>query len=459
MKEPISIKEILAIVIRRAKAVMLTTLALAIVLGGIQGFSTLKKVNDPANTPELVAQRNEAAQSEYNSKVKTAKDNLETAKHRANKAKEYLAQSPLMQLDPYNKYESHVALSIAALDESEYVRAYQDTLGTPVDYVVAKILQQYELYWNKVDLGETFAGTAYENMEEKYIRELVNVARSQGSTLVITASADTAENAELLCQRSAQAILDAQDTMIEATFTHELVKISEATKQMVDYELDQDQIIALEKYDEFMVDVDTARVTLKRIQAPVLESVVTMAEAVKDAIIWAILGGMVGFVMACGTVWMIYIVRDDVETSRQAEAILGVPYFGCAAGEKNFFDRIADRFVGERCWEDPQMAAQYIAENLVSRLPEKASVAVLSTANVQADAVQLPAVLEALKARGCDVRFAAKAEQNPAAIAALRECEYVVMAERLGESNRNSMLCVRDQADRLDAKLVGFITL
>ena len=459
MKEPISIKEILAIVIRRAKAVIVTTLVLAIALGGVQGFSTLKKVKAPTNTPEQVAQRNDSAQSEYNTKVKTAKDNLETAKHRANKAKEYLTQSPLMQLDPYDKYESHVALSIAALDESEYVRAYQDTLGTPVDYVVAKILQQYELYWDMADLSDLYAGTAYEDMEEKYIRELVTVERSQGSTLVITASADSAENAEILCQRSAQAVLDAHATMAEATFTHELVKISEGTRQMVDYDLDRDQIIAVEKYDEYMLDVENARVALKRITAPVTETVITLAEAVKDAIIWTVLGGFAGFVLACGTVWMIYIVRDDVETSRQAEAILGVPYLGCAAGRKNLFDRIADRFVGERYWEDPRMATDYIAENLVSRLPEKASVALLSTAPVEADAVQLPAVLEALKARGCTVRFAAKAEQNPEAIAALRECEYVVLAERLGASNRNAMLSVLRQAEQLGGKLVGFITL
>ena len=459
MKEPISIKEILAIVIRRGKAVIGAALVLAIALGGYQGMNTLKKVKAPTNTPELVAQRNEAARAESDAQTEMVNDNIETAKHRIQMAKEYLAESPLMQLDPYEKYESHVVLSIGGLDESEYVRAYQDTLGTPVDYVVAKILQQYELYYNKVDLGAVLAGTSYADMAEKYIRELVVVERSQGSTLVITASADSAENAEVLCQSVAQAILDAQDTMIEATFTHELVKISEATKQMVDYDLDREQIKAMEKLDEYNVELEKYRTELKKIKTPTQEILVTMADAVKDALIGAVLGGLVGFVLACGTVWMVYIVRDGVETSRQAEAILNAPYLGSAAGKKGIFDRLADRFVGERYWKDPEMAADYIGENLISRLPEKVSVALLSTADVQMDTALLPKVLERLKARGCAVRFAALAEQNPAAVAAMRECEYVVMAERLGESSRGTMVCVRQQAEQLDARLVGFITL
>lgn len=459
MKEPISIKEILAIVIRRGGAVILTALVLAIVLGGVQGFSTLKKVKAPTNTPEQVSQRNEAARAESDAQADMLKDHIETAKHRVEKAREYLAESPLMKLDPYDKYESHVVLSVGALDESEYVRAYQDTLGTPVDYVVAKILQQYELYWNKVDVSRLYAGTDYEDMAEKYIRELVTVVRSQGSTLVITASAESEENAQVLCQRAAEAICQAQDAMAAATFTHELVQISEGTREMVDYNLDRSQIIAMEKYDEYMLELEEYKADLKKIQRPALETLVTMSDAVRTAVIWAILGGLVGFVLACGTVWMIYIVRDDVETSRQAEAILGAPFFGCAAGKKGFFHRVADRFVGERYWRDPQMAADYISENLISRLPEKTSVALLSTADIQEDTALLSQVLEAMKARGCAVRFAANAGQNPAAIAALRECEYLVMAERLGCSNRNAMLCVQQQAKQLNAELIGFITL
>ena len=459
MKEPISIKEILAIVIRRGKAVLVTALVLAVALGGFQGFQTLKQVTSPTNTAELVAQRNQAARAESDAKSEMLRDYIKTAEHRVEMAREYMAESPLMKLDPYSKYESHVVLSIASLNEEEYVRAYQDTLGTPVDYVVAKILQQYELYWNKLDVNEMLAGTAYEGMEEKYIRELVEVERSQGSTLVVTASADTAENAAILCTAAAKAIQAAQDTMVKATFTHELVQISEGTKQMVDYDLDRSQIIAMEKYDEYMLELEQYKTDLKKVQKPAQETLVTMGDAVKDAVVWAVLGGLVGFVLACGTIWMVYIIRDDVETSRQAEAILGAPYLGSAAEKKDFFGRISDRFVGERIWADTDMAANYIVENLIARLPEKTDVAVLSTVAVAEDAVQLPKVLEAMKARGCNVRFAAKAEQNPAAIAALRESQYVVMAERLGTSNRNAMISVRQLADQLDAKLIGFITL
>jgi len=459
MKEPISIKEILAIVIRHGKTVILTALVLAIALGGLQGMKVMKTVNAPENAPEAVALRNEEAAAESELQTAVLNDYIATAKHRIEKTKEYLDEAPLMKLDPYNKFESHVVLSIAALDESEYVRAYQDTLGTPVDYVVAKILQQYELYWNKLDLNELLKGHPYEGTEESYLRELVSVARSQGSTLVITASADSAENASDLCQRIADAILALQPTIVEATFTHELVQISEATKQVVDYELDRNQIKTMEKLDAYLLELEDYEKKMDKIAKPEKESVLTASDAVKAAVKWAVLGGVAGFVLACGCVWLVYIVRDGVETSRQAEAILDAPYFGSAAGRKGFFHRAADRFVGERVWSDRDMAAAYIAENARTHLSAPASVAVLSTVKVQEtdDAIQL--ILETLKNQGHTVRFAGCAEQNPAAVAALRESEYVVMAERLGTSNRSAMVSIRAQANQMNAKLLGFVTV
>ena len=68
-------------------------------------------------------------------------------------------------------------------------------------------------------------------------------------------------------------------------------------------------------------------------------------------------------------------------------------------------------------------------------------------------------MLSALEQLGHKVCFVNEAEQNPEAIAALRENDYVLQAERLGASNRNAMLCVLDQAKRLDAQVLGFITI
>ena len=459
MKEPISIKEILAIVIRHGKTVILTALVLAIALGALQGMSTMKTVNSPENDPEEAAIRYEEALAESTLQMNILNYYIATAEHRVEKTKDYLDNSPLMQLDPYNKYESHVVLSVGGLDEAEYVRAYQDTLGTPVDYVVAKILQQYELCWDKLDLEALMEGHPYEGTEEQFLREMITVTRSQGSTLVITASADTAESASDMCQRIADAILASQPTIVEATFTHELVQISEATKQVVDYELDRNQIKAMEKLDAYLLELEDYEKKMDKIAKPEKESVLTASDAVKAAVKWAVLGGVAGFVLACGCVWLVYIVRDGVETSRQAEAILDAPYFGSAAGRKGIFHRVADRFVSERAWSDRDMAAAYIAENARTHLSAPASVAVLSTVKVQEtdDAIQL--ILETLKNQGHTVRFAACAEQNPAAVAALRESEYVVMAERLGTSNRSAMVSIRAQANQMNAKLLGFVTV
>ena len=446
MKEPISIKEILAIVIRKGVAVIAVTLAFAILLGGLQGLKTFKASRQSSNTAEAVALRNEEKLSEYEAQAGVVNSQIANMQHKIDMQQQYNEESLLMQLDPYSKYESHVAMAITELEENAFQQFYK-LQTTPVDYIVSKILQQYVVYWNNLDLAERLQGTAFEGVPEKFVREIVSVSKGDGGTLYIKASAATEADAAVLCQRVEEAILDSYNTICDATYAHGLTVISSGTKQMVDYDLDKKQITNQENLD------------LEKLKKPGVESVITKTDVLKTAIKWAVIGGIVGFVMACGCVWLLYIVKDGVETSAQASAILAAPYFGSAAGKKGLFDRFADWFVGERSWKDKDQAIAYITENLKSHLSAGDAVALVSSGAAKEDDACIAAVVKSMQDQGYTVRFADEAGRNPAAIAAVRESEYVILAERLGKTSRGAMICVQELAQQLDAKILGFITI
>lgn len=458
MKEPISIKEILAVVIKRGRAILCTAIALAILIGGVKGMQAMQNAKDPANSAENIALRYEEAMAEYEWQSAVWERYIANMELKLAKQQEYNEESLRMQLDPYNKYESHVVLAITEIDELAFQQVYQQQ-GTPVDYIVSKIQQQYLVYWNNMDVNNVLQDHPYEGVQEKYIRELVSVSETDGGMISISANGATEADAAALCEAVYQSILEIQPTIAAATYAHDLSVISSATKLEVDSALDEHQRNNLGYADTYQQELDEYKQQREALKKPTPETGYSTADIVKTAVKWAIVGGVVGFLMACACVWLWYILRDSVETSRQAEAILGVPFFGSAAAKGNLFVRLANRFVGERQWKDREQAAAYIAENLKSRLNTPERIALVSTLKVEEQDAGIQLVLKAMQEQGHTVIFANNAEENPKAVAAVRECKYVIPAERLGASNRNAMLHVLEQAKQLDAQVLGFITI
>ena len=458
MKEPISIKEILAIVIKQGKAVILCALALAVLLGGLQGGKELAAARDPENTDEMVTARNEKTLADYNEQRAIVQSYIDNAAYKLEEVETYLEESLYMQLDPNNEYRCHVLMSVLSQEEVDG----QDLAkrgDVPVEYSTVRIQEQYISYWNNMDMSQTMKDNPYADVAEKYIREVVTLQTVDPGQLFLVANAPDAETAYALCQSAYQALVDAYDTVAASSYAHELVVVDTATKLGVDTVIAKDQYFTRQDAAEYMEEVYKYEQQLLKISKPSVEEFHSVSGAVKKGIKWAIIGGVVGVFLACAMIWLVYIVKDGVESSRQAEAILGVPFFGSVEGKKDIFVRFANWFVGERQWSDRNEAVSYITENVRSRVAAPSSIALVSTRNVKETDEGIRLAMQALQELGYTVRFAGKAEQNPAAIAALRDCEYVVMAERLGAASRNAMLYTVEQAKQLKAELLGFITV
>lgn len=458
MKEPISIKEILAVVIKRGMAIICVALVFAMLLGGLKGFQQLRTVKGAANTQQQVDARNEAAQKDYQAQYDLAQSTLEKIQYKLEKQQEYNAESLLMQIDPYNKYKSYVILALTEVDTNAFQQVYEQE-GTPVDYIVEKILNQYMVYWKHLDLLTALENNPYPDINEKYIREIANVSETDGGTITISVNAQTSAEASMLCQSIYENLLQAQETIQEATYAHKLTLISSGTKLEVDHSIDEKQMTNLEQEDAYKQELLEIETAMKKLKKPSAESVQTMGSVVTVAVKWAVIGGVLGFLMSCVCVWLLYILRDGVETSRQAEAILEAPFLGSVAARGGIFRRLANWLVEERRWKDQEQAGAYIAERMKSCLDGNAKIALVSTTHVSEEDAGIQMLLKTMTQLGHTVVYANEAQSNPKALAAIRECGLVIQAERLGVSNRNAMLYIADVAKQLDAAVLGFVTV
>lgn len=458
MKEPISIKEILAVVVKRGAAIICVALACAVLLGGLQGVRQLRTVKSPDNTAEAVKQRNDVALETYQIQYAIGNSMLENAQYKLDKQIEYNAESLYMQLDPYNKYKSYIILAVTEVESDAFQQVYEQE-GTPVDYIISKIANQYVLCWRNLDVMSELENNPFADSTEKYIREIANVSYTAGGTITIYANANSAAEAMLLCESIYEKILEKKEAIQDATYDHELTVISSATKQEIDYTIDQQQIINREHEDTYRQAVLEAKSNLDLLVKPAVESVQTMSSVVKTTVKWAVIGGVVGFLMACACVWLWYILTDGVETSRQAEVILGTTFLGSAASRGKLFRRLANWLVEERCWKDQEQAAAYIAESVKSSVNAASQIALISTTRIKEEDDGVQMVLQTLRQLGHTVVYANEAESNAKALAAMRESALVIQVERLGTSNRQAMLHTAQMAKQLNAKVLGFITV
>lgn len=447
MKEPISIKEILAIILKRGKVIICVTLAVAILCGGFMFAKRLQEATDPNNSDSSIDIRNEEKMNAYLSEREELENMVTYMQNKLYNQKDYNENSILMSLDPYHLYQSYIAIAVTGIGSNG-----------DVDSVRAEIQQKYLAYWTALSLEDLLDDLVYQGVEERYLREIVSLQVGDGGTITVTVLGATEKAAETVRVTIYEWLNEIQQTIASTTANHRLTVIASSTNTKIDYDMDHTQKDNLEYVDQFEQELEKYQDKLDDLRTPSLEAYYTTGQLFRVALKGAILGTIVGFLLACVGVWLWYVLRDGIETTRRAEAVLGVPFFGAAGGSGDLFARMATRFMGDPLWKNPEQAELYIRESLKSRIGAPQRIALLSTLPMSADSAGVELVTKVMTELGHSVTFADRAEENPKTLSALRECDCVMLIERMERSNCNAMVQTIALAKELGAETVGFFT-
>lgn len=447
MKEPISIKEILAIILKRGKVIICITLAMAILCGGFMFTKRLQEATDPDNSDSSIDIRNEALWNAYLDEKEELENMVTYMQNKLYNQKDYNENSILMSLDPYHLYQSYIAIAVTGIESK-----------TDVDAVRSEIQQKYLAYWTALSLEDMLDDLVYQGVEERYLREIVSLQVGDGGTITVTVLGATEKAAEAVRVAVYEWLNETQKTIASTTANHRLTVIASSTNSKIDYDMDHTQKDNLEYVEQFEQELEKYQDKLDDLRVPTLEAYYTTGQLFRVAIKGAILGAVVGFLLACIGVWLWYVLRDGIETTRRAEAVLNVPFFGAAGGCGDVFARMATRFMGDPLWKDAEQAELYIRESVRSRIGAPQRIALLSTMSMSEDNAAVELVTKVMTELGHDVIFADRAEENPKTLSALRECDCVMLIERMERSNCNAMVKTIALAKELGAETVGFFT-
>lgn len=443
MSDAVTFPELVAVLVKNIYKVIACTLVFAVLLGayGILWYYVL------AENPD---EEYEVALADY----ETTKQNLEASIERTSMdlahQREYIEDSLLMQINPYNKVSTTLAIAISGIDDSDVNDSFA-AYETPISYMTTRIMNQYSILWNQMSLQEIVKGTTLEGSEEKYLREVISFEVADGGVMNIRVDGQTVAE----CEKTINAIVDVFKTnkqMVESgSYRHAFTMLSQpVTKTSIDLELEKLQLDnneLLETYEKNIVDY---RKSLLELEAPSNDA------GWRGIIVKAIIGGVIGCVLGC--VWFVFFHMTDSKVTGAAHVTdrFDLEHLGTLGNPKGKIDRLVNRLQKEKVWSDRKMALEYLEENGGLTLADAKNLVLVSdVADMEESTVA--ELVNALRSNGRNVSFVTDLQMQATSLAAVRQADAVVLVERPFVSKTKDMQANIATVKKIGKPICGFV--
>lgn len=441
----LSLKEILAVILRGGKKIILIAVAFAILFGAVSALNqhTSSAASEQAYSTQI--KEYEKAKEELDLEIEKLRKDLENQK-------QYNENSQLMQIDPYNKITTTVVFAISGVKLEQVTDPFKVT-ETPISYVLSLIQAQYLGVWNGLDLSEITAGTRYEGVNDKYLREVIKLENLNGGVMELTVEGSSAEECEKIAKGLYAQLLQSSETVIKASYAHEFVMLNDViTKTSIDTDLEKKQLENSEKQDKYQAALDAKEAELTALVMPSYDG------GKKDVIVNAVLGAVAGALVAMLALVGTHFLTGRVSGAKQMANRYGLIHFGSLTKKSGLFAKLGSRVMGEKMWSDRAQALSYISANSANNLPENAEVVVVSSLNDCGEDVNSE-IANALSVQGRKAVFVADVAHNPEALTAIARSGGVVLAERAFVSKNAAVKELLATAKELNKPVYGFVML
>ena len=334
--QEVSIKRMLFFVGSQWKRILAVAAALAVLLGGIQGYRAWDATNRMNQQAALEDREDEKTKLEQRAA---------SIQREIDHQREYLEESILMQLDYYDIHEAKVSLYISTdyqiMPDMEYQNT--DERGT--------ILNVYHVACTCDKVLEEVARQM--GIETKYLKELVTVTTSNNRILSIyvwqTNSADAERIRDLILAQMDGVGEEITNTIGE----HTMSVVNDSVGVVVDTSVADLQEEARGRLTEAETSLAQVQSELKAVTKSADTGTSAGTAAVKDSFVWAVIGGIVGVFLGTVAACWGFIFGDKVTSGEEIKCRFGIKLIGGVwSGRK-------------KC--DPITAALMTAEGRVSR--------------------------------------------------------------------------------------------
>lgn len=452
MADTITLKEMLAVVVRRGKLLITFCLVFAILLGALCAVQRLCDINDPSNTTEAIEKEYNAAMDRYLIQQEMLLSQQNKLEHDLESHRAHIDASLLMQLNPYNIASTMIDIAITELEPDDFKQIYE-VEGTPADYIITRIQNQYLILWRSTNLSAVLGS----DVSDMHWREVVTLENKGGGILSITAIAQEEAESAALAQKAYSYLLENVQTVSQSAYRHSFSLLSNSSKNAIDSNLatlQKNNLSLLAKYEDDFIAAEKA---LEKLTEPQRVEQITLLTTLRDTVKYAVLGGVLGVIL--GVIWVVigYLFGSKLIFADDLVQDLKIPMMVSFAGETDLFVRLSDRILGERVWQNEEQALAFLSEAASVRLESGAKIALLSSLALKEKASHISSAVTALETMGHKVTLVENAAYSADALAAISGSDCVILMERRGATRIKSVELLLTMAAEQETPVKGFI--
>lgn len=435
MAETMNMKELFALLVRRCRAVLLTALIFAVLLGGVQAFRTSR-----SNSDESDVSAEEKIASQY-ADLAALKQQLTTTKAKVASLQEYVVQAPLMEIDPYRVYTTTMLIGLTPAENAPVASASQEYSDGAV----------CAAWLAGTDIQKLAADTSFAEIGNLYLQDLFSAKPLSGGVLSLRTNGTSQERAEELADMLYQGL--------HRQFSGESSSIPTVNAVLSSATLCETNTEIADKQDKIFKELTTAKESLTTLTSKVQSQELALPHddetpsPVKSGVKYAVLGFAVGIILACLWILVKAVFSGRIETAGQLETMGGAPYWGTLAVAKRKSDRWADAILGETLWADRNAAAAHLADRVAACDSASAGIAIISSLSDQPE--ELDDFVAALKDRDYSVSVIMNVASDPAAFACLKKNGLILLAERRGMTRMERLKAVHTLMHSFSRKANG----
>ncbi len=436
-EQMIYLKDLLFAALYRWKTVLAVAAVLAVVLGGVRGLSGFQAMQSSSDQAylEQVAQ--------YEQAVEIAQQKVDSAQLWVDSHQEYIEDSVLMQLDPRGYYEAQVVLHVQTDYQILPGMSYQNPDRTNT------VLGAYETVLTGGDAVQALA-TVLET-QKQYVSELMAVrVNSDMDTVTVSVKTVTQEGAQAVLEVLLQQIQAASGLVADTVAPHTLRILEQTVNMQVDLSLADTQTREAARMTELMSALEAAEAECAALAAPAAASA---SGVVKQIVIFAVLGAVLGVFAAVCVIWVMHICSNKVYSARTLSNRTGVKTIGCiSAGSSKGIDLWLKKLEGRKTGDEEDQLAM-IAVDICCRAEGAQRLLVTGSGDTQA-------LAEALRKQLPGVQIdTGSILDSGAALEALHRCDAVVLMEVCGASSYRGVSREAEMICDYKKKLLGCVLI
>jgi len=423
MEREITLKDMILVVLKKAKALIAWMLVFGVLLAAFGFYKGLG--NSVKATPEQIAQLEQ--------EVAIAEKSVIRVEEQINKLEDYLENSLYYSIDPYSKGISTLTFCVNGSEEQlEQIAAMYASKMWYDDELLAGICEIFG-----------------EELDERYILEVVSVSGQSGGTIKIS-----------VIHRDAQTASQTVTFVYDFLVSKASAVIPHTTKILTSYsgyEVDTAMRDAQNKTGAALSDARSAlgeqKKTLAAAKNALSDALGTggMGDALKKGILFGVIGLVVGAVLGVIAICLLAIMSGRLcNTAEAVHLFRAYPLLGILPkdGKKRLFDKTIRSLEGE-----PKVgfdeAVRYLSANLRLVVGDEK---VLFTGTAGSELIQKAA--EGLEAFSCGY---GNILTDPAAVETLEKTEKVVLVEERGVSRFDLIDSELTRLKTLGKEIVGII--